>query len=74
MNQIKIIKASPDDFKVIRKIGQQTFLESFASSTTEADMAKYLEESFTEKKISAELANPDSMFFIALDNEILWAT
>lgn len=71
MNQIKINKASLEDFKIIQEIGRQTFLESFASSTTEADMAEYLEESFNEKKISSELANPGSMFFIALDNENL---
>lgn len=69
MNQIKITKASPEDFKIIQVIGRQTFLDSFAYSTTETDMAKYLEESFSEKKIRAELANPDSMFFVAWDNE-----
>lgn len=69
MNQIEITKASPEDFKTIQVIGRQTYFETFSSSNTEADMAKYLEESFNEKKISAELANPDSMFFIAWDND-----
>jgi ribosomal protein S18 acetylase RimI-like enzyme len=69
MNQIKITQASPEDFKIIQVIGRQTFLDSFAYSTTEADMTSYLEESFTEKKIRAELANPDSMFFVAWDDE-----
>lgn len=69
MEQIEIISASLEDFKTIQLIGRQTFLETFADNNMEADMAKYLEESFNSQQIKAELANPDSMFFIAWENK-----
>lgn len=67
--QIKITKAYAEDFKIIQVVGRQTYMETFADSNTEADMMMYLEENFSEQKIRTELANPDSMFFIAWEKE-----
>lgn len=65
MKQTVIRKAAQEDLSVIQSIGRETFFETFAASNTEADMKDYLEKSFHEEKLSAELSHPDSQFFIA---------
>jgi len=66
---ININKATHEDWKIIQELGRETFVETFAASNTEANMKVYLDESFTDQKIIAELANPDSHFFIAWEEE-----
>ncbi|MBV8256130.1 MAG: GNAT family N-acetyltransferase [Chitinophaga sp.] len=65
MQQITINSATINDLATLQQIGKQTFFETFAPHNTEENMQKYLEKSFSEEKISAELRNPDSFFFIA---------
>jgi ribosomal protein S18 acetylase RimI-like enzyme len=65
MAHITITRATINDLAVIQQVGQETFFETFVQSNTEADMKKYLAESFNDEKVKAELANPDSLFFIA---------
>jgi ribosomal protein S18 acetylase RimI-like enzyme len=69
MENIQIRKAATKDLAAVQRIGRETFFETFAESNTEADMNKYLEESFNEKRMTAELDNPDSSFYMALENE-----
>lgn len=69
MEQLIIREASAEDFKAVQLIGRETFFETFAQSNTEADMNKYLAESFSDEKVKTELSNPDSLFFIAWDGE-----
>lgn len=69
MKQPVISSASLENLTAIQLIGRETFFETFAHSNTEADMAKYLEDSFNDEKVTAELMNPDSLFFIAWDEE-----
>lgn len=69
MENIKIRKAVLGDLQTIQGIGRQTFIETFAESNTEADMNTYLEKSFNEEKLSRELTNPDSLFFIAWEDK-----
>ena len=65
----KVTLAQVDD---LRKIGQQTFFETFAASNTSADMQKYLAESFSIEKLSAELSDPDAEFYLAtLDGNVI---
>jgi ribosomal protein S18 acetylase RimI-like enzyme len=68
MNHIQLKKATTDDLLTVQRLGRETFLESFADSTTEADMSKYLEDNFSEHKLKTELSNPGSMFFVAWEN------
>ncbi|MDQ1096243.1 MULTISPECIES: GNAT family N-acetyltransferase [Chryseobacterium] len=60
-----IKKASVADIEILQQTGRQTFAETFSESNDEAQMKKYLEESFATEKIHSELSNPDSHFFIA---------
>lgn len=69
MEDIQVKQAALEDLHTIQCVGRETFSETFGESNTEADMNKYLEDSFNEKKIKAELSNPGSLFFIAWDNK-----
>ncbi len=72
MEKIKIRKATEMDVVDLQKIGKQTFLETFASSNSEENMQKYLEEGFSMEKLHSELANPASEFYFAeINNEII---
>ena len=68
MTNIEIRKASINDLEDLQKIGRQTFSETFAAENTEEDMAKYVEESFSVERLSAELNNPDSEFYVAVQH------
>lgn len=57
--------ATIEDLAVIQRIAKETFQETFAESNTREDMDKYTAENFSDEKISAELNNPESQFFIA---------
>jgi len=69
MNQISIRQASPEDVEIVRMIGIETFIETFAQSNSEKDMERYLADNFNKQKVAAELSNPDSLFFVAWDAE-----
>jgi len=70
MSSIIINKAGIQDLETIQNIGRQTFAETFAESNSEEAMKTYLEESFSTEKVSSELNNPHSHFFIAWEEDI----
>ena len=65
MEDINISKASLQDVTMLQQISRQTFFETFAQYNTASDMKKYLEENFSENKLTVELNNPGSFFYIA---------
>lgn len=69
MSSIIIHKAGTEDLETIQRIGRQTFSETFAESNTEEAMKTYLEESFSTEKVTSELSNPDSYFYIAWEED-----
>lgn len=69
MEHIKISKASIGEIDTIQQIGRETFFETFAASNTAADMKKYLDENFHQDKLSAEIKQPDSQFYIAWEDQ-----
>ncbi|PWN67111.1 GNAT family N-acetyltransferase [Chryseobacterium oncorhynchi] len=69
MTSIIINKASAEDIDIVQKLGIQTFSETFAEDNSEEAMKKYLEESFNTEKVKAELNNPDSLFYIAWEED-----
>lgn len=54
-----------EDADLIGELGAQTFAETFVEDNTPGDMAAYLAASFSLEKMTAELADPLSIFFIA---------
>ncbi len=60
-----IRKISIDHLYQLQKIGKTTFAETFTKHNTKEDLNKYLEESFSNEKLSSELNNPYSSFYFA---------
>ncbi|MCQ4138398.1 GNAT family N-acetyltransferase [Chryseobacterium sp. EO14] len=69
MEAIIIKKASLSDLEIIQKIGKETFYETFAPHNSEEQIQKYLTESFAEEKLTKELNNSHSEFYMAYDEE-----
>ncbi|WP_316792597.1 GNAT family N-acetyltransferase [Pedobacter frigoris] len=66
---VKIQKAGLEDLHTLQNIGRNTFFETFAESNTDEDMQQYLAVNFSLNKLSAELAENDSHFYIAFDGD-----
>ncbi len=49
----------------LQAIGRQTFAETFAESNSAENMTKYLEEAYAHEKLSSELNEPNSLFYLA---------
>lgn len=72
MENIEIKKITLDDIDQLQKIGKQTFFETFAASNSEENMRQYLEEGFSLKKLTSEVADPNCEFYFAIfDNTII---
>ncbi len=72
MSNIEIKKATLNDIDQLQKIGRQTFQETFSESNSEENMKNYLEEGFSNEKLTAELNDVNSEFYFAtLDNEVI---
>ncbi|MBV8327340.1 GNAT family N-acetyltransferase [Chryseobacterium sp.] len=69
MSSIIIHKSGEKDIELLQSMAIQTFTETFAEANTEKAMKKYLEESFNTEKIKSELNNPDSVFYIAWEED-----
>lgn len=72
MSNIEIKKVTIKDLDQLHKIGRQTFYETFASSNTEENMNKYLDEGFSVAKLTTELKDKNAEFYFAtLDNDVI---
>lgn len=72
MTSIEIKKATLLDLEILKKVGKQTFIETFAAVNTPENIANYVEESFNTNQLTTELNNPDSQFYLAiLDKEVI---
>lgn len=65
MEAIHIKPATQSDTQTLLTLGRETFQETFAESNTPENMQQYIRENFTKEKLDAELANPNSQFYIA---------
>jgi len=65
METIRISQATLLDLSRLQQIGRQTFLETFAAGNSEENMQAYLEEGFSSAKLTAELQEPNSAFYLA---------
>lgn len=72
MNSLEIKKATVKDLIALQLIGRQTFSETFAQENSDENMIKYLEESFADEKLTAELNDPNSHFYLAeIDHKVV---
>jgi diamine N-acetyltransferase len=60
-----IRRASYADAKLLAELGASTFAETFAKDNSAEDMAAYTAESFSVERLTEELNDPLSIFFIA---------
>jgi ribosomal protein S18 acetylase RimI-like enzyme len=60
-----IRRARIEDADLLAELGAQTFAETFGEDNTPEDMAAYLAGSFSLQKLTEELTDPLSLFFIA---------
>jgi len=72
MNNIDIEKIGITEVNQLRKIGKQTFYETFASSNTEENIQNYLAEGFSIEKLTNELNDKNAEFYFAkIDDDIV---
>jgi GNAT superfamily N-acetyltransferase len=62
---VTIKQATRADAKLLAELGGEIFYKTFAAVNNPADMALYLEETFTEKKLLEEFDEPGANFFLA---------
>ncbi|HEX8016119.1 MAG TPA: GNAT family N-acetyltransferase [Flavobacterium sp.] len=72
MNTIEIKKISLEELAQLQEIGRQTFQETFSESNSEENMKSYLEEGFSDEKLTAELTDENSEFYFAIfENKVI---
>ena len=72
MSLCSIRAISISDLAQLQKIGKTTFAETFTEHNIKEDLDKYLEESFSNEKLSSELNNPHSSFYFAeIENNVV---
>jgi ribosomal protein S18 acetylase RimI-like enzyme len=49
----------------LRQISINTFSETFAATNTPEDLQQYLDTAFATERLTSELENPESMFYLA---------
>ena len=62
---IHVRRATVADASRLSRLGATTFRETFESTNTPEDMARYLAESFTTEKQAAEIADPAGIVLLA---------
>ena len=71
MNSFEIKKIGLDQLVPLQEIGRKTFYDTFFESDSEESMKAYLATSFSTQKLTAELENPHSEFYLATQNEVV---
>jgi len=66
MQTIQIIRAKIQDLSALQLISRTTFSETFAEGNTDENLKHYLEFGFSTEKLTAELNNSESEFYLAL--------
>lgn len=62
---MKIRKVTLEDVDALKKIAIKTFMETYASQNSEADMKLYLENNFSIANLKVELKDKKSAFYFA---------
>lgn len=71
MNNIKIKKAELKDWPIVQKIALKTFSDTYRHLNKKEHFDDYIEKSFSDKQVKAELKNPNSEFYFFYLNEEL---
>ena len=71
METIKIERVKPEDVNALQAISKTTFVETFASYNSEENMDRYLTESYSLQRLTAEIGNKDSEFYFARQGSLV---
>jgi ribosomal protein S18 acetylase RimI-like enzyme len=71
MSNIEINKIGITELNQLQEIGRQTFSETFSAGNSEENMKNYLEEGFSEGKLSQELKDPNAAFYFATQDDVV---
>jgi ribosomal protein S18 acetylase RimI-like enzyme len=72
LEKIEIHRATIANIDELQKISRDTFLETFAHSTSEENMRHYLENNFSKEQLSKEIEGEHSAFyFTKLEDAII---
>ncbi|RKR05404.1 ribosomal protein S18 acetylase RimI-like enzyme [Flavobacterium sp. 90] len=72
METIEIKRITIQEIDQLKEIGRKTFQETFSESNDDENMTKYLDEKFSNDKLTEELNNKDSEFYFAtLENNVI---
>lgn len=72
MNSLEIKKATLVNINQLQIIGRVTFYETFSALNSEENMTKYLDESFSIEKLTSELTDNNTEFYLAsINNHVI---
>jgi ribosomal protein S18 acetylase RimI-like enzyme len=72
MHTIQITKATLQDLEQLQLISRATFAETYSHNTAADDIQKYVREAFSTEKLTAEIQNACSEFYLTiLDEKII---
>ncbi len=72
MENIEITRVTVNDIEQLRQIGMKTFYETFSAGNREDNMNKYLEDGFSNEKLTAEINDRNAGFYFAkLNNNVI---
>lgn len=67
MDRITLRPCLPAEWPALQAFGREIFFQTFRDHNSPENMAAYLETAFSDQQVQAELGNPDSAFWLALD-------
>ena len=65
INEIKLRKLTLADLTELKKISQETYVDAFSLGNTKENMLLYLNSSFNDEKLEAEIIENQSTFYFA---------
>jgi ribosomal protein S18 acetylase RimI-like enzyme len=65
LSSINIRVATADDAKLIVEISRRTFYDAFASFNTKENMDKFMQNDFSNARLTAQLNEPGNIFLLA---------
>lgn len=69
MKNLLIKECTLEDMEKLKYISEKTFIETFAEENSSEDMENYMRENLSYEKLTSEIKNEGSLFFLVEDND-----
>lgn len=63
MNRLKLVTCTKEDLAKLKRIGIETYNDTFATQNTPENMKEYLDRAYSDTKLLEELNTTDSFFY-----------